>query len=290
MISSKGPASGGWLLLLIPGLIWGASFLFIAEGLSAVGPYGIAFLRILIGFVTLALFPAARKPIDRADWPTIAALGVVWFAFPLTMFPLAEQRVSSAMTGMLNGANPLFTVIVAALIARRAPTVSVLVSLAIGMAGTVLIAIPAVGEGQSSIIGIVMIMSALLSYGVALNVARPLQQKYGGTPVIWRGQMVGLLLTAPLGIPETARAQWSLVPLLSLIALGALGTGVAYVLMATAAGRFGAARASGTTFLIPVVALALGVMLRNERVQTISVIGCLVCLTGAWLMKRASSH
>ena len=79
-------------------------------------------------------------------------------------------------------------------------------------------------------------------------------------------------------------------PLLSLIALGALGTGVAYVLMATAAGRFGAARASGTTFLIPVVALALGVVLRNERVQTISVIGCLICLTGAWLMKRASSH
>ena len=282
--------SSGWLLLLIPGLIWGASFLFIAEGLRAVGPYGIAFFRILIGFATLALFPAARKSVDRADWPAIGLLGVVWFALPLTMFPLAEQRVSSAMTGMLNGANPLFTVIVSALIARRAPTASVLVSLAIGMAGTVLIAIPAVGEGQSSMIGIVMIMLALLSYGVALNVARPLQQKYGGTAVIWRGQVAGMALTAPMGIPEVWRAQWSPGPLLSLIALGALGTGVAYVAMATAAGRFGAARASGTTFLIPVVALALGVLLRNEVVQPISVIGCLVCLTGAWMMKRASTH
>ena len=282
--------SSGWLLLLIPGLIWGASFFFIAEGLRAVGPYGIAFLRILIGFATLALFPAARKPIDRADWPAIGLLGIVWFAFPLTMFPLAEQRVSSAMTGMLNGANPLFTVIVASLIARRAPAASVLVSLAIGMAGTVLIAIPAVGEGQSSTIGIVMIMLALLSYGVALNVARPLQQKYGGTAVIWRGQFAGMSLTAPLGIPEVLQAQWSPVPLLCLIALGALGTGVAYVAMATAAGRFGAARASGTTFLIPVVALALGVVLRHDRVEPISVTGCLVCLTGAWLMKRASNH
>ena len=273
--------SSGWLLLVVPGLIWGASFLFIAEGLRAVGPFGIAFFRILIGFATLALFPAARKPIDRGDWPAIGLLGVVWFAFPLTMFPLAEQRVSSAMTGMLNGANPLFTVIVAALIARRAPTAGVLVSLAIGMAGTVLIAIPAVGEGQSSAIGIAMIMSALLSYGVALNIARPLQQKYGGTSVIWRGQIAGILLTAPLGIPEVWQADWSPVPLLSLIALGALGTGVAYVAMATAAGRFGAARASGTTFLIPVVALVLGVVLRNERVEMISVIGSLVCLTGA---------
>ena len=273
--------SSGWLLLVVPGLIWGASFLFIAEGLRAVGPFGIAFFRILIGFATLALFPAARKPIDRGDWPAIGLLGVVWFAFPLTMFPLAEQRVSSAMTGMLNGANPLFTVIVAALLARRAPTAGVLVSLAIGMAGTVLIAIPAVGEGQSSAIGIAMIMSALLSYGVALNIARPLQQKYGGTSVIWRGQIAGILLTAPLGIPEVWQADWSPVPLLSLIALGALGTGVAYVAMATAAGRFGAARASGTTFLIPVVALVLGVVLRNERVEMISVIGSLVCLTGA---------
>ena len=194
------------------------------------------------------------------------------------------------MTGMLNGANPLFTVIVASLIARRAPAASVLVSLAIGMAGTVLIAIPAVGEGQSSTIGLVMIMLALLSYGVALNVARPLQQKYGGTAVIWRGQFAGMSLTAPLGIPEVLQAQWSPVPLLCLIALGALGTGVAYVAMATAAGRFGAARASGTTFLIPVVALALGVVLRHDRVEPISVTGCLVCLTGAWLMKRASNH
>ena len=166
--------SSGWLLLVVPGLIWGASFLFIAEGLRAVGPFGIAFFRILIGFATLALFPAARKPIDRGDWPAIGLLGVVWFAFPLTMFPLAEQRVSSAMTGMLNGVNPLFTVVVTALIARRAPTVGMLVSLAIGMAGTVLIAIPAVGEGESSAIGIAMIMSALLSYGVALNSSIPI--------------------------------------------------------------------------------------------------------------------
>lgn len=283
-------SSAGWLLLLIPGLIWGASFLFIAEGLRAVGPNGIAFLRILIGFATLAFFPAARKAVDRADWKAIAALGVVWFAFPLTMFPLAEQRVSSAMTGMLNGANPLFAVGVAALIARQAPSVPVLISLAIGMAGTVLIAIPALGEGQSSTLGIVMIMSALLSYGVALNIARPLQQKYGGPAVIWRGQLIGMILTAPLGVPEVLQAQWSPVPLLSLLALGALGTGVAYVAMATAAGRFGAARASATTFLIPVVALALGVVLRNERVEWISVVGCLVCLTGAWMMKRASSQ
>ena len=67
-------------------------------------------------------------------------------------------------------------------------------------------------------------------------------------------------------------------------------TAIANVLMAMAAGRFGAARASSTTFLIPVVALVLGVVLRDERVAILSVVGGLVCLVGAWLMKRASSH
>jgi drug/metabolite transporter (DMT)-like permease len=126
-----------------------------------------------------------------------------------------------------------------------------------------------------------------VSYGFALNAARPLQQRYGALPVIWRAQLVAALLTAPLGVPELLRARWAVGPWLSLVALGALGTGVAYVLLATAAGRLGAARASATTFLIPPVALALGVALRSEVVAPLSVLGGVVCLAGAWLMRRA---
>jgi len=282
--------NSGWLLLLIPGLIWGASFLFIAEGLRSIGPSGVCFVRICIGFATLALFPSARKPVARADWGSVAWLGLLWFAFPLSMFPFAEQRVSSALTGMLNGANPLFATMVASYISRRAPSHGVAAGLAVGLAGTVLIALPAMSEGRSSTIGIIMILAALVSYGIALSIARSLQQQYGAVPVIWRAQGVALILTAPLGVPDLFKAQWSLYPLLSLLALGAFGTAVANVVLASAAGRFGAARASSTTFLIPVVALALGVAVRNEQVAMLSVAGCLVCLMGAWLMKRASSH
>jgi drug/metabolite transporter (DMT)-like permease len=280
----------GWLLLIIPGLIWGASFLFIAEGLRSIAPNGVTFVRICIGFATLALFPAARKPVARSDWGSVAWLGVLWFAFPLSMFPFAEQRVSSALTGMLNGANPLFATLVASFIARRVPSRGVAAGLAVGLAGAVLMSVPAMNEGHSSTEGVGMILAALVSYGFALSVARSLQQKYGAVPVIWRAQAVGLVLTAPLGMPALIAAHWSIVPLLSLLALGAFGTAIANVLMASAAGRFGAARASGTTFLIPVVALVLGVVVRHEHVALLAVAGGLVCLTGAWLMKRASSH
>ena len=285
-----GQLTSDWLLLIIPGLIWGASFLFMAEGLHSIGPGGVAFVRICIGFATLALFPQARKPVARAHWGSVAWLGLLWFAFPLSMFPFAEQRVSSALTGMLNGANPLFATMVASYIVRRAPSRGVAVGLGVGLAGAVFMAIPALNEGHSSAVGVAMILTALVSYGFALSIARSLQQKYGAAPVIWRAQGVAIILTAPLGIPDLFSAHWSLFPLLSLLALGAFGTAIANVLLASAAGRFGAVRASGTAFLIPVVALVLGMAVLHEQVAPLSVSGGIICLVGAWLMKRASAH
>ena len=275
-----------WFLLAAPGLIWGASFLFIAEGLTAVPPNGITFLRILIGFITLSLVPAARRAVPRGDWKPIAWVGLLWLAFPLSMFPFAEQRISSALTGMLNGANPLFVVIVAAMLARRWPSRHVMIGLVVGMAGAVLIALPGLDDGRSSVTGILLVIVALASYGVALNLARPLQQRHGGLPVIWRALAVALVLTAPLGLPALLQARWSMRAALSMLALGGLGTAVAQLLMARAAGLFGASTASGTTFLIPVVALSLGVAVRGEQVSAVSVLGCAVCLAGAWLISR----
>ena len=285
--SDEPPGAADWLILVAPGIIWGASFLFIAEGLRAIGPCGVTFVRILVGFATLALLPAARGPIARSDRAAVALLGVLWLAFPLSMFPFAEQRVSSALTGMLNGANPLFTAAVASVLARRAPSRGLAAGLAVGLAGTVLVAWPTLHEGRSSLEGVLLILAAVTSYGFALNLARPLQQRNGALPVIWRAQAVALALTAPLGVPDLMVAQWTLAPLLALLALGALGTGLAYVLLAVAAGRVGATRASATTFLIPAVALILGVMVRGERVALLSVLGGAVCAAGAWLTQRA---
>jgi drug/metabolite transporter (DMT)-like permease len=224
--------------------------------------------------------------VPRTEWPAIAALAVVWMAFPLSMFPFAEQHVSSALTGMLNGANPIFTAIVAAVLARALPSRGVLIGLLVGVAGAVLVAVPAVNEGRSSLVGVLLILAALISYGVALNLARPLQQRNGALPVIWRAQMVAVALTAPLGVPDVLAARWMTGPLLSLLALGALGTGVAYVVLSVAAGRLGATRASATTFIMPPVALALGVLVRGEHVAWLSVAGGITCVAGAAIMRR----
>jgi len=277
------------LLLVVPGIIWGASFLFIAEGLRSIGPNGLTFVRILVGFGTLSFLPGVRRPVARADWTGVALLGVIWLAFPLSMFPFAEQRVSSALTGMLNGANPLFVAIVAAFFARRLPSRGVRAGLAVGLTGAVLVAWPTIHEGRSSVVGVLLILAALVSYGFALNIARPLQQRHGALPVIWRAQAVALVLTAPLGLPELFAAHWSPGPLVALLALGSLGTGIAYVLISVAAGRLGATRASATTFLMPGVALILGMLVRGERVALLSVVGGAVCVAGAWLIHRTQA-
>jgi len=292
--TDKHPAhSGGasdWALLVLPGVIWGASYLFIAESLRSIAPNGLTFVRIVIGFVTLSLVPAARQRLNPQDRWKGAALGVLWMAFPLSMFPFAEERVSSALTGMLSGAVPLCAAAMASILARRPPNRAIAIGLAVGFTGVLLMGLTdlraAHVEGApSQATGVLLILAAHMSYGIAINLARPLQQRNGALAVVWNAQAVALLLTAPLGLPELAHAHWTRGPLASLITLGAFGTGVAFVVQATAAGRLGATRAATTSFIVPAVALVLGVVFRHEHVALLSMIGAAVCLTGVWLIR-----
>jgi drug/metabolite transporter (DMT)-like permease len=205
-------------------------------------------------------------------------------AFPLCMFPLAELRISTALTGMLNRATAIFTRGRGSHV-RRLPSRNIAFGLAaarrsgmMGVAG----ARGATGDWR----GVVMILAALASYGVAFNLAAPLQQRNGALPVLWRALFIGMLLTAPLGLRDAANAQWKLTSILALLALGALGTGVSFIVFATAAGRMGATRASATTFITPVVALLLGVVFRNETVTSLAILGAAICLAGAWLIRK----
>ena len=276
-----------WAVLVLPGAIWGASFLFIAEGLAAFPPDAITFLRFVIGFLTLSLMPGARRKVLASDRAGIAWLGVLWFAFPMSMFPHAEQHVSSALTGMLNGGVPLIATAVAAVMARQLPSRTVMLGLAAGSAGIVLMAIPGLGDGASSARGIALIGAALISYGFSINLARPLQQRNGALPVVWRALAVAALLTAPLGVPGLLNAHVSTRPLLAVLALGFLGTAVASAIMTVAVGRLGASRASATAFFMPVVALMLGIVVRGEHVAGVAIGGIALCLGGAWLVRRA---
>ena len=276
-----------WLLLAVPGLVWGSSFYFIAIGLDSFSPGLITPLRVLIGFLTLSAFSKARAPIPRSAWPNVALLGVVWIAIPLSAFPFAEQHVSSSVVGMLNGATPLFVTLVAVTIARRLPPRGQVLGLAIGVLGVVCIALPTINEGSSSTFGTMLVLSALTLYGVALNVAAPLQREFGGLPVLWRAQFVAVALLAPMGIYSLRNSEFAWRPFGAVVVLGVFGTAMAHYAIATLAGRIGSTRASASLYLMPVVSLFLGVVLRGEDVAVLAIVGSAIAVLGAWTLGRS---
>lgn len=277
-----------WGLLAIPSLVWGGSFLLIAEGLEGFRPGVVTWLRIAFGFAALAMLPSARRNrIDRQDWPRIALVGVVWMALPMTMFPLAEQWISSSVTGMLNGSMPLFSAAVAGFLLRRAPGRLQLVGLAVGFAGVVAISLPSAQGGSRTALGAALVLVAMSSYGFATNLVVPLQQRYGAVPVIWRAQAVAMVLTAPFGLAGLGGSRLEARPLAAVFVLGALGTGVVFIAATNLMGRVGATRGSVLAYLIPVVALVLGVVLRDEHVEAIALAGLVLVLAGAFLTTRA---
>lgn len=276
-----------WILLTIPGVIWGASFFLIAEGLEVFPPQLITPMRIMFGFLALISFSASRQPVPKEARPRIALLGTMWMAIPLTMFPFAEQHVSSSVTGMLNGATPFFVAGVASIIAKKLPTTKQMVGLAIGFSGVVLIAVPTAREGSNSAGGVALIFIALACYGVALNISVGLQRQYGALPVIVRAQAVAFVLTAPFGLASLPDASFSWTAFGAMVVLGIGGTGIAYYMAVTLAGKVGSTRTSVTTYIMPVVALFLGVALRNEPVALLALIGCALALGGAYATNRS---
>ena len=257
-----------------------------AIGLDAFEPGVVTLLRVGFGGLTLLLLPGARRPIPREDLPQVALLGVTWMAFPLTMFPIAQQWIDSSVAGMLNAAMPLLTVLISWSLFQTPTGPRRLFGVGVGLVGILLIGIPEASTAGTSAIGVGLVVLAVSSYGIAVNIAGPLQRRHGSLPVIVRALGVATLLTLPyglVGIPDSTFAWDSLV---ACILVGAGGTGVAFVFAANLTGRVGAVRASLITYVVPAVSIALGVTFRDETVTVAAIIGTGVVLLGAFLSSR----
>ena len=276
-----------WALFLSIGAIWGSSFVLISIGLEAFEPGLVTWLRILAGAAALWFVPGARVPMNREDRPRLLAVSVLWVGLPFTLFPLAQQHVTSAVAGMINGSLPVVAVLVGSLMLRRLPTLTQLAGLALGASGVAAIAISTASEGSSEAFGVVLLLLAVLGYGVAINIVAPLQQRYGSVPTMARMLALAALWTAPFGLVSVGASAFSWASLAAVVVLGAVGTGFAFVIMGRLIGRVGSSRASFAIFLVPVVALVLGVALRSEEVALVAVVGIAMVIAGAVLASRA---
>lgn len=284
---SRTHAYGGfeWSLLLATAVIWGSSFVFVAEALESFRPPVITASRLVLGFLVLVSFSPARKPVDRNDWPSVAILGVIWMAIPLMLIPTAQQWIASSVAAMINGAVPLFAALIAAIMLRKAPGSIQLIGLTIGFTGVLVISLQGDGSG-SQWGGVVLMLVASLLEGLAMNIAVPLQQRYGALPILLRSVGVAAVVTLPIAIATAPTTAPQLSSVAAVASIGLLGTGVAYIAMVTLVGRMGATRGAVAVYLMPVVALILGIVLRDETLTAAGGVGISLILLGAWLTTR----
>ena len=272
-----------WALLSGVALIWGSSYLLIDIGLEGIAPTTIAWMRSTLGFVALAAFPAARRPVDRADWWRILVLGMTWLTVPFLLFPIAQQHIDSALAGMLNALIPIHSAAMAAVLLRSLPRLRQMLGISLGLIGAISIGLPAVRGSASGTWGVLLVLSATLLYGLSLNVAVTLQQRYGAPAVMVRAMGVAAVATAPTGLAGLADSRWESAPIIAVTVLGLVNTGAAFSIMTAFVGRVGPTRGTAPVYFLPVVAMMLGVVFRDETVLPLQVAGTGVVLLGAWL-------
>ncbi|MDX1690460.1 MAG: DMT family transporter [Acidimicrobiia bacterium] len=281
---SYGPAE--WGLLVAIALMWGSSFLWIAEGVETFSPPVVTVSRLLLGALALGSVPRARRSLPRDEWPALVGLGLVWMTVPFLLFPIAQDRgVDSSIAGMINGGTPLFAAVVAAILLRRTPGARQIVGLVVGFGGVVLVTVPS-ASGEADGLGVVLLLVATALYGLAFNMAVPLVQRHGSLPVLFRAQLVAIAASLPFGVAGLSSSAWSWTGAGAMVLLGVFSTGLAHVAMTTLGSRVGATRGSLPIYFLPVVAVLLGVVVRDESVPVPSLFGMLLVLIGAWLASR----
>ena len=246
----------------------------------------VTLLRVGFGALTLLFIPAARQPVPRAAMPRIALLGVTWMAFPLTMFPIAQQWIDSSVAGMLNSGMPLMTVLIAWLAFGTQTGPRRLFGVLVGLVGILVISLPEAQVAGTNAAGVALVLIAVSSYGAAVNLAGPLQRAYGSLPVISRALGVATLICVPFGVVDGAQSSFSWGSLAAGAAVGIGGTGIAYAFAGWLTGRVGAVRMSIVTYVIPLVSIVLGVVFRDETVSAWAIAGTIIVLTGAFLSSR----
>ena len=276
-----------WGLSAVIALVWGSSFLWIAIAIDHVDVTVVPFARCLFGALALALVPAARHRVNRADWPRFIFLGFAWMALPFLLYPVAEKTVNTSITGMLNGALPIVTTVVTAIFTRALPSTFRIAAVLVGGAGITLISLSSVGDDKGADAkGILLLLIALVSYAIAANVAKPVQAKYGSLVTMMWIEIAGTAWSMPAGINGLRSGHVTLAALGALFVLGAIGTGLAFAVFGVLLTRAGPVRGMIGIFFTPIVGAFLGVTFRDDQLHVVTLVGMAIVIVGAVMTSR----
>jgi drug/metabolite transporter (DMT)-like permease len=267
--------------------MWGMSFLFIKVGDEELQPLQVALGRMICGSVTLLLVLAVRRenlPRRGQVWLHLAVASLLVNVLPYSLFAYGETHVTSVLAGIWNATTPLFTLLVAMLVLpEERPTRDRVAGLLIGFAGVLVILGVWQGLGSHALLGNLACLAAASCYGLGFPYTRKFLSGRPESVVALSGAqllcgtlelaLITPLVTAmPVGVPFRAAA--------SVAALGALGTGVAFILNYRIIRAAGATTAATVTYVIPLFSTLAGVTLLGEGLSWNQPLGAVVVILG----------
>jgi drug/metabolite transporter (DMT)-like permease len=273
------------LMLLALAALWGSSFMFIEIALRDLAPSTLILLRMLSGAVTLAVYVVLAghdlRSMRPYVWP-LALLGAINTAIPFFLIAWGQQYIDSGLASIFNASAPLFTAIFALGYDRSQRVTGLrLVGIFLGFAGVVLLVGFELSGGERAVVGGLAVVAAAAFYGIGglyagrrFNGLPPSLVAYGA--LLWSSLFVG-----PVGLAQATTPGWEAT--LSVIYLGVLATGVAYLLYFGLIAGAGASKAVLVTYLVPAMAIGYGAVFLDEKVTALAIAGLALVLAGVAL-------
>jgi len=282
----------GWVVFAALGIIWGLPYFFIKVAVQEVSPFALAFVRVLLA--ALILMPiawrrGALRSLAQHKAP-IVAFGLIEFAIPFSLISLGERWISSSVTGILIAMVPLSIALIQRFFGiREALGGWRIAGLVVGFVGVAALLGTGPISGVLGWAGVGCMLVSTLCYAVGpliiqrhmhgLDSIGPLAASLGVASAI-------LLIPAALEIPSSLPSANALA---SIAVLGILCTAVAMLLMFYLVRHAGASRASVITYINPVVATLLGVLVLDEHLGIGGFVAFALILLGSWLATRGKS-
>jgi drug/metabolite transporter (DMT)-like permease len=275
-------------LLLVLSVIWGSAFTMNDVVVDEVDPLTIVAGRLLLAATLLTaaalIFRGGLAP--RSTWGVLFVLAALNNVIPFTLITWAQEHITSSLAATLNATMPLMTFVIAAIAGTERPETDRAFGVALGFVGAIVLIGPDLGDLTSSnALGDLAVLGGSAGYAVSTVIAR---EKLRGEPMaLASGQMIfGALIALPLafavhGAPDlsiSAKAG------LSWVGLGALSSGLAYVIFFTLVQRMSATSVSLVSYLIPVVATILGWTLLDEHIGVNLFVGLALIIAGMVLV------
>ena len=257
-------------------------------GLEFLTPFGVAFVRCAFGAITLLVYTKARKislPREKHIWMKLWVVAFVLNIIPGILFAFAEVRVTSVLAGIINATTPLATLIVI-LVAFRddKPKTFQLLGLLVGGLGVLTVLGIWKGLGHNNIVGILALLAAVTCYGISFPFTKKYVIPLGLKPEAAATMQITLAAISllPLYLYDgIAQDRYRLGPILAMIALGAVGTGFAYIWNFSIIASAGSSIASSVTYVTPVVAVFVGWLFKGEQITWNQPVGAAIVILGA---------